>query len=81
MVETGNDPISIVNSNDMKQVSDEGQIEKIIEAILQSTPDQVRALEEKPNLMGWFVGQVMQETKGKANPKTVNALLNKKLLK
>ena len=81
MVETGNDPISIVNSNDMKQVSDEGQIEKIIEAIMQSNPDQVRALEEKPNLMGWFVGQVMKQTQGKANPQKVNEILNKKLLK
>ena len=81
MVETGNDPISIVNSNDMKQVSDEGEIEKIIEAIMQSNPDQVRALEEKPNLMGWFVGQVMKQTQGKANPQKVNEILNKKLLK
>lgn len=81
MVETGNDPISIVNSNDMKQVSNEGEIEKIIEAIMQSNPDQVRALEEKPNLMGWFVGQVMKQTQGKANPQKVNEILNKKLLK
>ena len=81
MVETGNDPISIVNSNDMKQVSDQGEIEKIIEAIMQSNPDQVRALEEKPNLMGWFVGQVMKQTQGKANPQKVNEILNKKLLK
>ena len=81
MVETGNDPISIVNSNDMKQVSDQDEIEKIIEAIMQSNPDQVRALEEKPNLMGWFVGQVMKQTQGKANPQKVNEILNKKLLK
>jgi aspartyl-tRNA(Asn)/glutamyl-tRNA(Gln) amidotransferase subunit B len=38
-------------------------------------------LSEKPNLIGWFVGQVMKETQGKANPKTVNEILGKKLLK
>ncbi|MAV63448.1 MAG: aspartyl/glutamyl-tRNA amidotransferase subunit B [Rickettsiales bacterium TMED269] len=81
MIDSGDDPVSIVDSNDMRQVSDEGELDGIIEKIIQSNPDQVRSLEEKPNLMGWFVGQVMQETKGKANPKTVNELLNKKLLK
>ena len=81
MIDSGDDPVSIVDSNDMRQVSDEGELDGIIEKIIQSNPDQVMSLEEKPNLMGWFVGQVMQETKGKANPKTVNELLNKKLLK
>ena len=81
MIDSGDDPVSIVDSNDMRQVSDESELDVIIEKIIQSNPDQVKSLEEKPNLMGWFVGQVMQETKGKANPKTVNALLNKKLLK
>ena len=81
MIDSGDDPVSIVDSNDMRQVSDEAELDGIIEKIIQSNPDQVKSLEEKPNLMGWFVGQVMQETKGKANPKTVNELLNKKLLK
>ena len=81
MIDSGDDPVSIVDSKDMRQVSDETELDGIIEKIIQSNPDQVKSLEEKPNLMGWFVGQVMQETKGKANPKTVNALLNKKLLK
>ena len=81
MIDSGDDPVSIVDSNDMRQVSDESELDGIIEKIIQSNPDQVMSLEEKPNLMGWFVGQVMQETKGKANPKTVNELLNKKLLK
>ena len=81
MIESGDNPVSIVDSNDMRQVSDEGELESIIEKIIQSNPDQVKSLEEKPNLMGWFVGQVMKETQGKANPKSVNELLNKKLLK
>jgi aspartyl-tRNA(Asn)/glutamyl-tRNA(Gln) amidotransferase subunit B len=81
MIKSGDNPVSIVDSNDMRQVSDEGELESIIEKIIQSNPDQVKSLEEKPNLMGWFVGQVMKETQGKANPKSVNELLNKKLLK
>ena len=81
MIESGDNPVSIVDSNDMRQVSDEGELESIIEKIIQSNPDQVKSLEEKPNLMGWFVGQVMKETQGKANPISVNELLNKKLLK
>ena len=81
MIESGDNPVSIVDSNDMRQVSDEGELESIIEKIIQSNPDQVKSLEEKQNLMGWFVGQVMKETQGKANPKSVNELLNKKLLK
>ena len=80
MLDTGNDPISIVESNNMKQVNNSDEIEAIIDKIIESNPDQVNALSEKPNLIGWFVGQTMKETGGKANPKTVNEILNKKLL-
>ena len=80
MLDTGNDPISIVESNNMKQVNNSDEIEAIIDKIIESNPDQVNALSEKPNLIGWFVGQAMKETGGKANPKTVNEILNKKLL-
>jgi len=80
MLNTGNDPISIVESNNMKQVNNSSEIEAIIDKIIESNPDQVNALSEKPNLIGWFVGQTMKETGGKANPKTVNEILNKKLL-
>ena len=80
MLDTGNDPISIVESNNMKQVNNSSEIEAIIDKIIESNPDQVNALSEKPNLIGWFVGQTMKETGGKANPKTVNEILNKKLL-
>ena len=51
-----------------------------IDKIIENNPDQVEALAEKPNLIGWFVGQTMKETQGKANPKTVNEILSKKLL-
>jgi len=80
MLDTGNDPISIVESNNMKQVNNSDEIEAIIDKIIESNPDQVNALSEKPNLIGWFVGQTMKETGGKANPKTVNEILDKKLL-
>src|SRR6056300_326554 len=80
MLETGNNPKTIVDENNMKQVNDLSEIESIIDKIIENNPDQVEALEEKPNLIGWFVGQTMRETQGKANPKTVNEILNKKLL-
>ena len=81
MLDTGENPASIVDANNMKQVNDLGEIESVIDKIIENNPDQVNALSEKPNLIGWFVGQVMKETQGKANPKTVNEILGKKLLK
>ena len=81
MLDTGENPGSIVDANNMKQVNDLSEIESVIDKIIENNPDQVNALSEKPNLIGWFVGQVMKETQGKANPKTVNEILGKKLLK
>ena len=81
MLDTGENPASIVDANNMKQVNDLSEIESVIDKIIENNPDQVNALSEKPNLIGWFVGQVMRETQGKANPKTVNEILGKKLLK
>ena len=80
MLETGNNPKTIVDENNMKQVNDLSEIESIIDKIIENNPNQVEALAEKPNLIGWFVGQAMKETQGKANPKTVNEILSKKLL-
>ena len=80
MLETGNNPKTIVDENNMKQVNDLSEIESIIDKIIENNPDQVKALAEKPNLIGWFVGQTMKESQGKANPKTVNEILSKKLL-
>ncbi|MEE3165614.1 MAG: Asp-tRNA(Asn)/Glu-tRNA(Gln) amidotransferase GatCAB subunit B, partial [Pseudomonadota bacterium] len=79
MIETGDDPETIVEKKGMKQVSDEGELEEIIDSIIEKNPEQVESLNEKPKLMGWFVGQVMKETNGKANPSIVNKLLSKKL--
>ena len=80
MLETGNNPKTIVDENNMKQVNDLSEIESIIDKIIENNPNQVKTLAEKPNLIGWFVGQAMKETQGKANPKTVNEILSKKLL-
>ncbi len=79
MLNSDENPEDIVEREGMKQVSDTGELELIIDNIIQNNPDQVIAVKEKPKLMGWFVGQVMKETNGKANPKLVNELLNSKL--
>ncbi len=80
MYRTGKDAEKIVEEKGLVQMSDEAGIESIVDDILNKNPDAVekfRAGEAK--LMGFFVGQVMKETKGKANPKIVNELLRKKL--
>lgn len=80
MAETGKNPSDIVDEKGLVQVSDEDTIEPVIDRILSNHPDEVEAYREgKKKLMGFFVGQVMKETKGVANPKTVNQILSKKL--
>ena len=79
MLENNQDPEEIVEREGLKQVSDSEELEKIIDNIILNNPDQVEAVKLKPKLIGWFVGQVMKETNGKANPKLVNDLLNDKL--
>ena len=79
MLENNEDPEDIVEREGLKQVSDSGELEKIIDNIIANNPDQVEAVKLKPKLIGWFVGQVMKETNGKANPKLVIDLLNAKL--
>ncbi len=80
MAETGENPEKIVEERGLKQVTDMGAIEKIIDDIIAANPDNVAAYKAgKTNLMGWFVGQVMKASQGKANPGVVNQILNKKL--
>jgi len=79
MFETSDDPAKIIDERGMRQVTDLGAIEAAIDEIIANNPDKVEAVKEKPKLMGWFVGQVMKSTGGKANPKSVNELLAKKL--
>ena len=75
----GGDPEQIVEERGMKQVTDLAAIEKVVDEVLAANPDKVEQAKQKPNLVGWFVGQVMKATKGKANPKAVNDLLRKKI--
>lgn len=80
MAETGEDPEKIVEEKGMKQVTDTGAIEAVIDQVIAENPDNVAAYKNgKTALMGWFVGQVMKASKGKANPGMVNQLLAKKL--
>ncbi|HKS60896.1 MAG TPA: Asp-tRNA(Asn)/Glu-tRNA(Gln) amidotransferase GatCAB subunit B, partial [Xanthobacteraceae bacterium] len=75
----GGDPRAIVEARGMKQVTDTGAIEKVIDEIIAANPDKVAQAKAKPQLAGWFVGQVMKASGGKANPQAVNDLLKVKL--
>jgi aspartyl-tRNA(Asn)/glutamyl-tRNA(Gln) amidotransferase subunit B len=75
----GGDPRAVVEARGMKQVTDLGSIEKVIDEVIAANPDKVAQAKEKPTLAGWFVGQIMKASGGKANPAAVNELLKKKL--
>ncbi|MDE1938008.1 MAG: Asp-tRNA(Asn)/Glu-tRNA(Gln) amidotransferase subunit GatB [Alphaproteobacteria bacterium] len=75
----GGDPRAIVESRGLKQVTDSGAIEKAVDAVIAANPDKVAAAQAKPQMVGWFVGQVMKATGGKANPASVNAILKQRL--
>ena len=72
-------PAQIVEKRGLVQINDTGAIEAAIDALIAANPDKASAVKEKPQAIGWFVGQVMKETGGKANPATVNELLKSKL--
>jgi aspartyl-tRNA(Asn)/glutamyl-tRNA(Gln) amidotransferase subunit B len=75
----GGDPAHIVDKRGMKQVTDTGAIEKAVDAIIAANPDKVEQVKAKPSMLGWFVGQVMKASGGKANPQAVNEILKRKL--
>jgi aspartyl-tRNA(Asn)/glutamyl-tRNA(Gln) amidotransferase subunit B len=80
MYENGSSPDEIIESQGLKQISDGDAIEKVINTIIQDNPSQVEAyLGGKEKLFGFFVGQVMKITEGKANPQSVNIILKEKL--
>lgn len=80
MAETGGDPEKIVEEKGLKQVTDMGAIEAIVDEVIASAPDNVAAYKAgKNNLLGWFVGQVMKKSQGKANPAIVNKMIAEKL--
>ncbi|MEM7596554.1 MAG: Asp-tRNA(Asn)/Glu-tRNA(Gln) amidotransferase subunit GatB [Pseudomonadota bacterium] len=75
----GGDPAEIVEARGMKQVTDTGAIEAAVDQIIADNPEQVEKAKVNPKLAGWFVGQVMKATGGKANPKAVNEIVSAKL--
>jgi len=80
MYASGASPDEIIESQGLKQISDDGAIEEIISTVIKENPSQVEAyLGGKEKLFGFFVGQVMKLTEGKANPSSVNAILKEKL--
>ncbi len=75
----GGDPARIVEERGMKQVTDTGAIEAAVDEIIAANPAQVEKAKSNPKLAGWFVGQVMKATGGKANPKAVNDIVRARL--
>jgi aspartyl-tRNA(Asn)/glutamyl-tRNA(Gln) amidotransferase subunit B len=75
----GGDPKAIVEGRGLKQVSDTSAIERAIDVVIAANPDKVEEVKAKPKLASWFVGQVMKQTGGKANPGVVNQLLKVRL--
>lgn len=75
----GGDPREIVETRGMKQVTDTGAIEKAVDEIIAANPDKVEQVKAKPTMLGWFVGQAMKASGGKANPQALNEILKKKL--
>ena len=75
----GGDPRELVESRGMKQVTDTGAIEKAVDEVIAANPDKAQQAREKPSMAGWFVGQVMKATGGKANPQAVNDLVKSRL--
>jgi aspartyl-tRNA(Asn)/glutamyl-tRNA(Gln) amidotransferase subunit B len=75
----GGDPAEQAAKHGMKQVTDTGAIEAAVDEVIAANPGQVEKAKANPKLAGWFVGQVLKATGGKANPATVNQLVAQKL--
>jgi len=79
MLETQKSAKAIVDEKGMSQITDESSIEKLVDKIINENADKVAQAREKPKMVGWFVGQVIKESQGKANPSKVNELVLKKI--
>ena len=79
MFETGENAADIVEAKGLKQISDSGAIEAIVDRLIAENPKQFAQAKEQPKVAGWFVGQVMKATRGQANPAVVNDILKRKL--
>ena len=75
----GGDPLALVEARGLRQVTDETAIETAVDAVIAANPDKVAEVKAKPKAAAWFVGQVMKQTQGKANPQSVNAILRRRL--
>jgi aspartyl-tRNA(Asn)/glutamyl-tRNA(Gln) amidotransferase subunit B len=75
----GGDPRMVVEARGLRQVTDTTAIEKLVSDIVAANPEKAKQAQAKPTMIGWFVGQVMKASGGKANPQAVNALLKRKL--
>ena len=80
MAEGGQDPGTIVEEKGLRQITDTGAIESVVEDVIASNPEEVEAYRGgRTKLMGFFVGQAMKATGGKANPKALQEILREKL--
>jgi aspartyl-tRNA(Asn)/glutamyl-tRNA(Gln) amidotransferase subunit B len=79
MIDGEGEATAIVEKHGLKQVTDTGAIEKVVDEIIAANPEQVAKVKDKPQTLGWFVGQVMKASGGKANPQAVNDILKAKL--
>jgi aspartyl-tRNA(Asn)/glutamyl-tRNA(Gln) amidotransferase subunit B len=75
----GGDPKTLVTERGLQQVTDTGAIEAAVAAVIAANPDKLAQVQAKPTMLGWFVGQVMKQTGGKANPEAVNSVLRARL--
>ena len=79
MVETGGEPEAFVEERGLRQVSDAGAVEPVVDQLIRDNPGQVASWRKNPKVAGWFTGQVMKATGGKANPALVNEIVARKL--
>ena len=76
---SGGDPTELVDKLGLRQVQDTSLIEQIVSEVIKENPAQVDKVKGNPKLIGWFVGQVMKKSLGKADPKIINKIVNEKL--
>jgi aspartyl-tRNA(Asn)/glutamyl-tRNA(Gln) amidotransferase subunit B len=75
----GHDPRALVEARGLHQVTDAGAIDNAVDAVIAANPEKAEQARSKPGMLGWFVGQVMKSTGGKANPQAVSEALKKRL--
>lgn len=79
MLESGEDIDAIIDREGVRQINDQTALDAVIDSVIKANPDKIAQLATKPKLLGWFVGQVMQQTRGAANPQAVNKMLRDRL--